>query len=49
MTSWTNKGLGAATGIYERRGFQLIDESPVTSYGDGVIGQTWEVSLGIYQ
>lgn len=49
MTLWTNKGLDAAKGIYERGGFQLVAESRVTSYGDGVIGQTWEVSLGIYQ
>ncbi|WP_378739478.1 GNAT family N-acetyltransferase [Nocardia brasiliensis] len=46
MVLWTVDVLTAARKIYQRAGFELVEESPQHSWGADVIGQTWRRSLG---
>jgi GNAT superfamily N-acetyltransferase len=46
ITLWTQSVLVAARRIYEREGYRLIAEEPHQSFGQDLVAQTWEKSLG---
>lgn len=45
MVLWTNSCLLAARSIYAKRGFQLTKTEPHESYGQQLVGETWEMKL----
>ncbi len=45
MTLWTNSILYSARKIYQRAGFQLVEQEAHHSYGADLVGENWELNL----
>ncbi len=45
MVLWTNDVLASARHIYQRAGFQLVEEDRHHSFGHDLVGQTWRLKL----
>ena len=43
ITLWTQSNLGAARKVYQQAGFALIASEPHRSFGQNLIGETWEL------
>jgi len=46
LTLWTNDILVSARHIYQRLGFELVDEDKHHSFGHDLVGQNWRLKLG---
>ena len=42
---WTNANLAAARGIYRKAGYRMTGSEPHHSFGQQLVGETWELAL----
>ena len=45
ITLWTQSHLDAARGIYRKNGFRVVKRERHQSFGQKLVGETWELSL----
>ena len=45
ITLWTQSILVAARSIYQHAGFVLVATEPHRSFGQSLVGETWEMQL----
>ena len=45
LTLWTHESHRAAGRLYARRGFQLVDQTPVEAFGQPTVEQNWVLDL----
>lgn len=45
LTLWTNSVLDTARKIYQKHGFELVEEEEHHSFGHDLVGQNWELAL----
>lgn len=45
MILWTTSNLVDARRLYQRAGFELVEEEPIHSFGKDLVSQTWAIAL----
>jgi DNA-binding MarR family transcriptional regulator/N-acetylglutamate synthase-like GNAT family acetyltransferase len=45
ITLWTNSILSAARRIYEKEGYKMVEAKAHHSFGQALVGETWELDL----
>ncbi|MEM7709403.1 MAG: GNAT family N-acetyltransferase [Pseudomonadota bacterium] len=45
LVLWTHESHRAAGRLYARNGFALVNEAPVTAFGQATVEQNWELRL----